>query len=280
MKEHERFDLLAVKEFEGQLTAKSPNSKERQIYVKKGSYAEKLLQAGIGIPPRMYVLLVVMGSLLVGYIASFLGAFLSIFIIIVMGQYLLVGYLDDRAEKRKRIVIPQLPVFIDGLASALGTGFNIEGAIIQATQSVPEGLLRTELDRVVNCLNRGFSVNDSIAVIKQRIRGKEIISLSVALNLFATMGGTLLEPFRRLAAKIREQQTVVERANRDLVQVKQAFMILGGLSVLAPVVLSLLEPDYLKESFNDTLGRLILQIAVMMQIISVMAFKYITSLRL
>jgi len=247
--------------------------------VKPGSLDERLLQAGILIRKEVYFAAVFLFATGAAYIASVLGLVLGLFVFASAWYYALTLYLEARAGKRRQKIVPQLPAFIDGLASALSTGFNLEGAVMQATQSVPVGLLRAELDRVVNGLELGLPIDDAFGSIKRRVAGKEIISLSVAIVLFAEMGGRLLEPFRRLAQKIRDQQLVVAKAQRDLVQIRQAFNILLFLSFAAPGALLLLQPDYLDMALKDWTGRLIVQVALIMQIMALLAFKKLTTLR-
>lgn len=259
---------------------KKSKSRLTVVHAERGSYAEKILQAGLFFKPNTYFGIISAASLFAAYIASFLGIILSVFVAASLFHYLSMGYLEERAAKRRKKIVPQLPAFIDSLAAALGTGFNIEAAVIQAAQSVPPSLLRTELDRVVDALNRGLALDEAISILKLRVAGKEITSLAVALNLFHGMGGRLLEPFKRLGRKIREQQIVVERASRDLVQVKQAFIVILLLSVGAPFLLLLIAPEYMMDAFNDSLGRLILQVGVIMQLIAIIIFKKITNLRI
>ena len=94
------------------------------------------------------------------------------------------------------------------------------------------------------------------------------------------MGGTVLEPFRRLAQKIRDQQGVVEKAQRDLVQIKAGFFILLLLSVGTPALLMVLQPKYLGKAFSDPMGRIIFQFAVILQIAMVLGFKRMMRLKI
>ena len=282
MKERQRLDVLKLQSMEERFQKRSKKGKgqQRSGTVSRGSYEERLLQAGILMPPRIYVGLCIAGGLAAACVASMLGSVLAIIAFAALTQHLLFGLVAEKAAKRRTEVIPQLAAFIDGLAAGLGTGFNTEGAIIQATQGVPPGVLREELDRVVSALNRGFSVREAMDVLKSRIEGREVTSLAVSVTLFANMGGRLLEPFRRLAKKIREQQVVVERAGRDLVQVRQAFLIILILSVGTPAFLAIVTPSYLANTLDDTMGRLILQISVGAQIGSVLLFKRMTNLKM
>ena len=281
MNEKKRLALLKAETNEkGQDGEKRKKARGSETLVERGSYAERLLQAGIVLPPQMYIALAVVAGCVAAFLAMSFGPILASFSALVVIHYMLSGYLAERAEKRNRKVIPQLPAFIDGLASALGTGFNIEGAVVQAAQGVPQGLFRTELDRIVGGLNRGLTVQEALAVLRQRISGREITSLAVAIGLFSSMGGTVLEPFRRLAEKIRDQQGVVEKAQRDLVQIKAGFYILLLLSVGTPVVLMLLQPKYLGRAFSDSMGRMIFQFAVIIQIAMILGFKRMMRLKI
>ncbi len=94
------------------------------------------------------------------------------------------------------------------------------------------------------------------------------------------MGGHVLEPFRRLAEKIREQHVVVEKAGRDLVMVRQAFYIIFGLSLLVPLLLIVVQPDYIGKASSDPIGRIMLQVAAMMVCSAIIGFKKITNLKI
>ncbi|MBX7143558.1 MAG: type II secretion system F family protein [Oligoflexia bacterium] len=243
-------------------------------------FDRRLMQAGLDIPAKVYTFIVIFAAVGIFYLGTLLGYLLAVVLSSVFVHYMFRGYLEERAEKRKRQMIPQLAPFIDAIASSLSSGFNIEAAIVASAESIPEGTLRTELDKVISALNRGFSVRESMAVLRDRIVGREIVSLSVALGLFASMGGNVLEPFRRLARKLREQQTVAERASRDLVMVKQAFYILFFLSVSAPGILMLVRPGYMSQAYNDSLGRLVLQVGAVLIVLAYLLFKKITSLKI
>jgi Flp pilus assembly protein TadB len=281
MRERERLQLLKATSISDEvLDGKKKTSKYRAVLVAKGSFDERLLQSGIELPGKVFLFLAFVVAVAAGQLGMLLGPFLAFYTFCLTFYYVAHAYIDERMIQRRNIVVPQLPAFIDGLASALGTGFNTEGAIIQAAQGMPPGLLRTELDRVVSALNKGMTIVESIALLKQRIEGREIISLCVALQLFSSMGGTMLEPFRRLAAKIRQQQQVVEKAARDLVQVKQAFLIILVLSVGVPGVLGIIQPSFISKSLNDSLGLIIFQGAVMIQLGAVIVFRKWTAIRI
>ena len=280
MREADRLRAIKVDTLAEQIHGTKARRFARYTRVAPGSYAERLLQAGVTVSPEGYVAFVFVMSLLAGFASFRIGPLASLCFGAAVWYYFLIIYLEERAAKRRRKVIPQLPSFIDGLTSALATGFNIDAAFIHAAEGVPPGLLRQELDRVVIGMEKGLTLDDAFSILKHRLQGQEIVSLAVAVSLFYGMGGRVLEPFRRLAKKVREQQAVAARANRDLVQVKLAFRIIFFVAWGAPMVLLIVEPQYLQGAFGDGFGRWLLQIAIGMQVAAYLLFKRVTTLRI
>ena len=75
-------------------------------------------------------------------------------------------------------------------------------------------------------------------------------------------------------------ERVVEKANRDLVMVKQAFYMILLLSFGCPVVLMMIQPDYLKNAFADGVGRILIQIGMIMNLTAIVIFKKIISVKM
>jgi Flp pilus assembly protein TadB len=245
-----------------------------------GSFSQKLLQAGIEIPVAAYIALVfgVASALAVAFLS--MGSLLSLFLFGLTLLYGILWFPEERALKRRNLYVPQLPTFVDGLATALATGYNIEAAVKQSTQGLPEGLLRKELERVTTALERGLNLAESFSLMKYHLYGQEIVALASAIILFRDLGGRMIEPFRQLAKKVREQQAIIERAQRDLVQIKQAFTILLFLSVVVPFAVIASTPSYLALALHDPLGQLIIQIAIMCEVSALFAFRRMIAIKI
>jgi Flp pilus assembly protein TadB len=253
-----------------------PNALNRR----KGVLAKRLLQAGLTLSPAAYSLSVLALAAAIFMLLKLLGLVVACFGAVLTCYYFLFEYLDERALKRKRKVVRQLAPFIDGMVSGLATGFNLDAAFTQAAAGVPKGILRDELERVVHSMNAGFTMREAVTSLRERIPGQEIVSLTVSISLFASMGGVVLDPFRRLGAKIREQQQVMEKAGRDLVMVKQSFYLLFFLSMAVPPVLVLLAPEYLSGALEHTLARALLQAGAITVLLALCIFKRITNVRI
>lgn len=245
-----------------------------------GSYAERLQQAGLHVPVLVYVPAILGG-----------GAFLTLVLWKAIGPlvgacigpcfvfYYLTTHLTAKAEKRRRGVVPHLPGFLDTLGASLATGYNMDTAVLHATNSLPDGILKTEFKKVCRLTQKGFTLDEALDFALRRISGQEIVSVVVTIRLFADMGGRGLEPFKRLGYKMREQQAVLERAGRDLVGTKQAFYVIFGLSVAAPIFLLVSEREYIIAAFQHPWITYLMQSSIVIQVVSLMLFRRITTLR-
>lgn len=282
MKEGERLKLLKIRSTE-ELATKNKRAKENKrlkAQVRRGTYAERLQQAGLFVPPIIWISTVGGVALLLGIgISNAIGPLVGFSVAPAFCFYFLSTYLTARAEKRRRQGVPQLPGFLDTLAASLSTGYNMEVAVEHATNSLPEGVLKTEFMRAIRMMQKGMRLEESLDYIVRRISGQEVVSIVITIKLFSDMGGRGLEPFRRLGYKMREQQSVLERAGRDLVGTKNAFYIIFGLSICAPVFLLASQPSYILKAFADPHIKYVMQGALVVQVACFMLFKKFTTLR-
>jgi len=282
MKELERLKFIKSRSADevNPSKVKERESRRQRANITKGSYGERLQQAGIPLPAFVWVAGVSGGAFfLMTSLTKFIGPVVGFPVAFCFLYYLLSIYVTARAEKRRRQVVPQLPGFIDTLAASLATGYNMESAIEHATNSLPEGILKREFMHVVRMVNKKMTLDESFAYLMRRIAGQEIVSLIITLRLFHGMGGRVLTPFKRLGYKMREQQSVLERASRDLVGTKQAFNIIFFLSVTAPIFLLVSEPSYILDAFKHPILKYVMQGCMVIQVICLLVFKRFTTLR-
>jgi len=259
---------------------KEKESRRQRALAARGSYAEALQQAGVKFPPLLWVA----GTLGIAFflmtgLTKTIGPVVGLPVACCFVYYFLNTHLTAKAEKRRRQVVPQLPGFIDTLAASLATGYNMEAALEHATNSLPEGMMKKEFTHIVQMVNKNIPLDEAFNFLLRRISGQEMVSLVITIRLFHGMGGRVLTPFKRLGYKMREQQTVLERASRDLVGTKQAFNIIFFLSLTAPVFLLVSEPGYIMEAFKHPIIKYVMQICMVIQVHCFITFKRFTTLR-
>lgn len=282
MNERQRMRRLKLRSIEDitQKKAKKKPKKTKGASVRRGSYAEKLQQAGLPVPPLVWFILVTAVSVFFGFtLSKNFGPYVGWFAAMCGDYYFLTTWLSARAELRRRKVVPHLPGFIDTLSASLSTGYNMETAVEHAAAGLPEGVLKKEFRAVLRMLKRGLNLDESLDHIVRRISGQEVVSLCVTIRLFSGMGGRVVSPFKRLGGKMRDQQAVIERAARDLVGTKQGFYVILGLAIMVPVGMLFWYPEYIEHSLKHPVIKYVMQGSMIAVILCVLVFKKITTLR-
>ncbi len=259
---------------------KAKAKKKLRSKVRRGSYAEKLQQAGIPLPPIIWIVVVSAISVFLGVTTTkSVGPLVGGTVTICIALFLLTTYLTARAEKRRSKVVPQLPGFIDTLAASLSTGYSMETSVEHAAAALPEGVLKREFRSVVRMLSKGLTLDEALDHITTKIAGQEVVSVCITIRLFYGLGGRVVSPFKRLGGKMREQQAVIERANRDLSGPKNGFYVILALAVIVPAILSVVSPEYMQKAFEHEVIKYVIQGAMMVQLVCLLIFKRMTTLR-
>jgi Flp pilus assembly protein TadB len=239
-----------------------------------GDYAKRLHQAGIAIPPEAWVGLVLTASFFAAVVLiRFAGLLEGIVLGPFLAVYFLSTYLTVRAEKRRAKVLPHLPTFVDVLSASLQNGGTIEHSVKHAAQTLPDGVLKKEFNKVEQMLSQHLPLSEALSHVSNAIYGQEIILLVTSIRLFGDSLKVTLAPFERLAVRLREQQAVLDHTERMLLFPKLMFVLLLGLCLAAPAVLALLKPHYLYSAFSDIRVKYIMQGAVAVQVICLLLLK-------
>jgi tight adherence protein C len=115
-------------------------------------------------------------------------------------------WLGERRKKRQRMVIKDLPTFLDFIVMSVEAGLNITGGIEQATTKGPDGPLSQEFSRLLRDLRSGLPRAEALRRMSDRMDMAQISSFTGALiqadRIGASLGGTL----RAQAGQRREER--------------------------------------------------------------------------
>lgn len=115
-------------------------------------------------------------------------------------------WLSERRTRRQRLVVRDLPVFLDFITMAVEAGLNLTGAIEQATHKGPGGPLAQEFARLLRDVRSGLPRAQALQRMAERMEMSQISSFTGTLiqadRVGASLGGTL----RAQAMQRREER--------------------------------------------------------------------------
>lgn len=115
-------------------------------------------------------------------------------------------WLSERRKRRQRLVIKDLPVFLDFITMAVEAGLNLTGGIEQATQKGPKGPLAQEFERLLRDMRSGLSRAEALKRMAERMDMSQISSFTGTLIQADRVGASLGSTLRAQASQRREER--------------------------------------------------------------------------
>lgn len=114
-------------------------------------------------------------------------------------------WLKDRIDARKRLLLKQLPFYLDIITLCVEAGLNLSGAFEQAMRRGPPGPLRDEISRILRDVRAGKSRTDALRTFAERMNEPAVGSLVSALIQAESMGMNI-GPILRAQAEQRRTE--------------------------------------------------------------------------
>lgn len=115
-------------------------------------------------------------------------------------------WLSERRKRRQRLIIKDLPVFLDFITMAVEAGLNLTGGIEQATQKGPNGPLAQEFERLLRDMRSGLARAEALKRMAERMDMSQISSFTGTLIQADRVGGSLGSTLRAQAMQRREER--------------------------------------------------------------------------
>lgn len=149
------------------------------------------------------------------------------FIGFILGFYYPIIWLNDKIKYRRNQMIKTLPFYLDIITLCVESGLNLNGALQQAVNKGPVGVLRDEFGRVLRDIRAGSPRAEALRAMAQRLNHPAISSFTSSL-IQAESTGMSLGPILRSQADQRrnERFTLAEKIAMEA-PVKMLFPLIG-----------------------------------------------------
>ncbi len=230
---------------------------------------EYLQQAGMTIKPAKLILIsavlavgtqVVLGTF---YKSVPLLATIALALVVFILPFAVVAW---KRRRRLRQFEERFPEALDLLGRAVRAGHAFTTGLEMIAKDSPEpvaGEFRTAFEEQ----NFGLPLRDALLNMTERIPLIDVRFFVTALLIQKETGGNLAEILDGLSRVIRERFRIFREVRVRTAQGRLTAGILIALPIFMLIVLSILNPTYVKVLFTDPQGPIVLTIAAVMQII-------------
>lgn len=213
----------------------------------------KLADAQVAVTPNEYSVVVVVVSVVVALAAVVLSGGGPLAALAGLAVPLIaIFFLNWRASRIKGRFRDQLADTVSLLSSSVRTGHSVQQALEHVAHELPEPT-RSAFQLVVREIGLGASMEESLVRLGERYPSEDLELLVTAVNVHATIGGSLAKVLDQTAATIRERVRIAAEVKALTAQQRYAAYVLALLPVFTMVMLQVISPDYGKELFSGAL---------------------------
>lgn len=168
-----------------------------------------------------------------------------------------------RMGKRRTAFAQQLPDTLSLIASSLRAGISLPQAMasVAADASQPTA---DEFQRVVSEIRLGVDLTVALRDLGERMESSDLRWAIGAIEIHRDIGGDLAEVLDRVVDTVRSRSRVKNQIQILTAEGRLSAWILGLLPPLMLVVISILNPDYIRELTSRTLGWVLLGVAAIL----------------
>jgi tight adherence protein B len=185
------------------------------------------------------------------------------------------GVVSYLRQKRMRAFEERFPEALDLLGRAVRAGHAFTTGLEMIAKESPEPIA-SEFRTTFEEQNFGLPLRDALLNMTERIPSIDVRFFVTALLIQKETGGNLAEILDGLASVIRDRFRIYREVKVRTAQGRLTAGILIALPIFMMIILSTLNPTYMRVLYEDPKGPVILTVAGAMQIIgSVMLWKII-----
>lgn len=165
----------------------------------------------------------------------------------MVGYNLPLWQLDSQAEKRRTLILKDLPTMLDLMTTCVEAGLSLQAAMVKVCEISKPSPLKSELERTLKEIQLGRPRSDALRELGKRVKLKELNSVAIAMVQAETMGASISQTLRVQGEIMREArwqraQELAQKAPLKMI-FPVTFLIFPVIFIVifGPIVISLLE---------------------------------------
>jgi len=186
---------------------------------------------------------------------------------------------DIRRRRRLKRFMNHFPEALEMFARSLRAGHSFTGGIQLVATEMPDPI-GTEFSKVFEEQNLGIPLRQALIGMTDRVDILDVKFFVTAILIQRETGGNLAEIIDKIAYVIRERFRVQGQLKIFTAQARMSGLILSLLPIGVAVLVAITNPEYLKPLWFERAGRIMIAIAVTLQILGMLAIRKIIRIKI
>jgi tight adherence protein B len=226
-----------------------------------------LRSSGLQMSVEEYIVLVIISTVFFGLA---MGLIFRFPLLAIPGS--IIGYMipkiwvNNKRKRRVKAFNDALPDMIMTIVGSLKAGYSF----VQAMKTVAEeseSPVKDEVTVFLKEMNYGITMEDALNNLKSRMPSNDLDLVIQAILIQRQVGGNLSMILEVIVKTIRERNEIDRHVRSLTAQGKLSGKVVGLLPVFIFIVISLINPGYMEPFTSNILGKILLVVGVIMEIV-------------
>ncbi len=214
---------------------------------------------------------------LVGFVLGKISLlFVSVMIFLVGG---FVIFVSSQAQKIRRNLVEQFPLFLQGMARSMQAGYSFENALAFVRTEVSDPL-ESELLNIESQINLQIPLFQVLENFAKRVDHEEVYFFTESTIIQLKTGGNLVELFQKIGRIINEKLKLERDIRSYTSQGKMSGLLIAGLWPGSLLLFWWISPEHVEVLFTTSLGQILLSVAILLEAIGFYFIWKIVSIRI
>ena len=200
-------------------------------------------------------------------------------ILMVVGAILPVIYVRQKKKKRVKKFEEQLCDALMICTSCLRSGLSFNQAMETIAKDM-DAPISTEFATVVKEVNMGYSMDDALENLGERIKSKYVDLMVSAVLVQRQTGGNLSQILESISDTIRERIKLQRQLKTSVSSGKMSGIIVGAMPIVILGMFTLINFDFVSVLYLEPKGNILLAVAAGLEGMAFMFVKKITTVKM
>ena len=181
------------------------------------------------------------------------------------------------SKRRRRFaqITSQLPDAIRLITSAMRAGLGMEAGLNIVAQEMPDPL-REEFKKLLNEWRLYGDMNEAFLHMARRVPTADMRLFVASACLHREVGGNFVEVLEQLEDTVRNRFQLYRELKMLTAESRMSGWILGALPLVVGGALFIMNPGYVELLVEREIGRIMLWISIVLQVIGLFVIKWLT----
>jgi tight adherence protein B len=196
----------------------------------------------------------------------------------VLAGCLPVVHVQMLRARRLRAFIRAFPDTIDMMTSAIRAGHAFNQAMQLVGDEAPDPV-GVEFKRTFEQHNLGLNIREALLNLTERVDSLDLRLFVTSVLLQRETGGNLTEILEKISYTIRERFKLIGQIRTYTAQGRMSAWIVGTLPIAFVLIISAVNPGYLKPLLHDRLGHMFIAASAFLQIAGFLIIRKVVQIK-